>query len=130
MRIAYRSKKFSADTLELIDVCNEIIEEYVNAGYQLTLRQLFYQLVARMVIPNTQVEYKRVGRIIADARDCGETDWGVIEDRTRNLYALPNWDGPKVHHQKLCFAVPLRPLGRAGVLRRSVGRERGLSWCD
>ena len=95
MRIAFRSKKFSAEHLELIDVCNKIIGQYVDAGYRLTLRQLYYQLVARTVIPNKQTEYKRACKIINDGRDCGLVDWDVIEDRTRNLSALPNWDGPR-----------------------------------
>ena len=43
----YRSCKFAPPTLALIERCKRIIAEYTAQGFQLTLRQLFYQLVAR-----------------------------------------------------------------------------------
>ena len=60
----------------------------------LTLRQLYYQLVSRDLIPNTERSYKRVGSIINDARLAGLIDWSAIEDRTRNVRRLSHWDNP------------------------------------
>ncbi len=94
MRIAYVDKKFQRPTLELIDQCNDIIEEYEAQGFSLTLRQLYYQLVSRDLLSNKQTEYKRLGSIVNDARMAGMIDWLAIEDRTRNLQALPSWGNP------------------------------------
>jgi hypothetical protein len=93
-RIAYQSQKISADRLEIIQTCNDIIAEYQDDDLMLTLRQLYYQLVSRDVIPNTVQSYKRVGDIVNDARMCGLMDWNAIEDRTRNLDSQPHWDSP------------------------------------
>lgn len=51
MRIAYIEKKFRADTLRFIHVVNTVIREYQRRGYKLTLRQLYYQIVARDLFP-------------------------------------------------------------------------------
>jgi hypothetical protein len=46
-KIAYVQKRFSAVTKSLIYQANQIIGEYQKAGFDLTLRQLYYQFVAR-----------------------------------------------------------------------------------
>lgn len=92
--IAYVDKNFSASSLATIAQADRIIGEYVAQGYVLTLRQLYYQFVARDLIPNQVREYNRLGRIISDARLAGEIDWDAIEDRTRNLQELPHWESP------------------------------------
>lgn len=91
----YREKRFSADRQEKINKANEIIEEYKRQGYELTLRQLYYQFVSRDIIPNNQREYKNLGDVINDARLAGLVDWYAIVDRTRNLRRRPNWDSPQ-----------------------------------
>ena len=83
--ICYVDKNFKAASLEIIDQANEIIEEYAAQGFSLTLRQLYYQFVARDLIPNTERSYKRIGSIVNDGRMAGLIDWDSIEDRTRNL---------------------------------------------
>lgn len=93
-RICYTSTNIGADRLELIRVCNLIITEYQSDGYVLTLRQLYYQLVSRDVIPNTMKSYKRVGDVVNDARMAGLMDWDAIEDRTRELVRVSSWDSP------------------------------------
>jgi hypothetical protein len=47
-------------------------------GYDLTLRQLYYQFVSRDLIANKLSEYKRLGSIINDARLAGLIDWDRI----------------------------------------------------
>lgn len=95
MKIAYISKKFRPDSLDTIAVANQIVEEYRAQGYDLTLRQLYYQMVARDFIPNHERSYKNLGNLIADARLAGLLDWSAIEDRTRNLRGLPHWSNPQ-----------------------------------
>ncbi len=67
----------------------EILEEYQMQGIKVTLRQLYYQLVARDLIPNTIKEYGKLSKLLTNARYGGFVDWGAIEDRTRTP-DLPN----------------------------------------
>jgi hypothetical protein len=87
-------RKFSERSITIIEHANAIIEEYQAQGFALTLRQLYYQFVARGLIPNRQSEYKRLGSIINDARLAGFIDWSAIEDRTRNVRRVSTWDSP------------------------------------
>jgi len=93
-RIQYIEKQFRQPALDLIEIANGIIHEYAQQGFSLTLRQLYYQMVARDIIPNSQKEYKRLGNIIANARVAGLVDWFAIEDRTRGLQGNSHWDSP------------------------------------
>ena len=94
MKRAYIDKKFRPASLARIEQANEIIEEYRAQGYDLTLRQLYYQFVARDLLPNTVKSYDNLGSLISDARLAGLVDWLAIEDRTRSLHKLPSWDSP------------------------------------
>lgn len=94
-RICYRPTNFKDATLAIISAANRIIQEYTDAGFVLTLRQLYYQFVARDLIANKQSEYKRLGSIINKARYAGLVDWEAMEDRTRNLRDLSSWTGPE-----------------------------------
>lgn len=92
--ICYQDKKFRSDKLELIEKIYEIIQTYSDAGYSLTLRQLYYQLVARGIIENSERSYKNTGSLINDARLAGYINWYAIEDRTRYLRSLSHWENP------------------------------------
>ncbi|MEU6340200.1 hypothetical protein ABZ883_04525 [Streptomyces sp. NPDC046977] len=93
--ITYVPKKFSSARQELIAKADEICRAYARQGFDLTLRQLYYQFVARDVLPNKQSEYKRLGDVINDARLAGLLDWNFIVDRTRNLRGLTHWANPE-----------------------------------
>lgn len=93
-KICYVKRSFSAATQEVIGAANAIIGEYTAQGYDLTLRQLYYQFVSRDLIANKQSEYKRLGSIVNDARLAGLIDWTAITDRTRELRTLAHWDSP------------------------------------
>ncbi|WP_199230040.1 hypothetical protein [Azospirillum sp. TSH58] len=88
-------KRFIGRNGELIEQANSIIAEYQDQGFVLTLRQLYYQFVARALIPNTMQSYKRLGQVINDARLAGLVDWDALEDRTRNVRAKPSWSSPE-----------------------------------
>lgn len=94
MREAFIDKKFKPTSLAIIQHANDIIAEYQAAGYVLTLRQLYYQFVARDLIENSQRSYKRLGSVINDGRMAGYIDWNAIEDRTRNLERNAHWSSP------------------------------------
>ena len=93
-KIKYQKFKFHPPTQALIETANRIIAEYQRQGFDLTLRQLYYQFVSRDVIPNTQRSYKNLGSIVNDARLAGLIDWDTIVDRTRELRTLPHWNDP------------------------------------
>lgn len=93
-KVCYVERKFDPKSRALVDRSNAIITEYTAQGFVLTLRQLYYQLVSRDIIPNRQKEYKRLGSIVNDARLAGLIDWHAIEDRTRNLQRLSTWETP------------------------------------
>ena len=94
-KIQYGSAvKLGKATLNIIERANMIINEYSEQGYDLTLRQMYYQFVARGFIPNKQSEYDRLGNIISRGRLAGLIDWDVIVDRTRNLRRVSTWDNP------------------------------------
>lgn len=94
-KIQYKEIKFRGRSLELINLVNQVINEYKNQGYELTLRQTYYQLVARGYIPNNERSYKNIGNLINDGRLAGLIDWYSIVDRTRNLRGNSHWDKPE-----------------------------------
>ena len=93
-KIKYKDIKIGADRLRMVDAANKIIAEYKAQGYELTLRQVYYQFVSRAIIPNTQRDYKNLGDIINDGRLAGLIDWDAIVDRTRNLRTGSHWENP------------------------------------
>lgn len=102
MKIRYKPlKDLRRASRKIIDRSNTILDEYAAQGFILTLRQLYYQHVARGWLPNRQKEYKRLGKIVGDGRLCGLIDWEAIEDRTRNLKDLTHFGGPQDALQRL-----------------------------
>lgn len=93
--IEYQWKKFRDRTLAVIDQANEILHAYAAQGYDLTLRQLYYQFVSRDLIPNSDREYKKLGDIVNDGRLAGLIDWNHITDRTRYVRSPSTWDSPE-----------------------------------
>lgn len=93
-KIEYVQKNFRPDSLQLISRINDVIAEYEKQGFSLTLRQVYYQMVARAIIPNNERSYKNLGNLISDARLAGLIDWTAIEDRTRNLRGNSHWISP------------------------------------
>ena len=94
MIIQYIEREFKPKTLEMIAQANAICEEYNAQGYDLTLRQVYYQFVARGLFENTDRNYKNLGSAINDARLAGLMDWDYITDRTRYLRTSSVWDSP------------------------------------
>lgn len=82
------------ERMGIVAKANEIIASYQAQGFDLTLRQLYYQFVSRDLIPNTVQSYKRLGDIVVDGRLAGLIDWDAIVDRTRNLADLAHWESP------------------------------------
>lgn len=86
--------KFNRASLELVETVDKILNDYAEQGYRLSLRQLYYQLVARDIIENTVKSYKRIGNLVSDARLAGLLDWDRIEDRGREAVIPAAWRSP------------------------------------
>jgi hypothetical protein len=94
-RTQYETKKVSAERKQRMLLANSICEEYAAQGLVLTLRQLYYQFVARGLVPNEQAEYDRLQVLCRDARMLGLMDWDYLIDRTRNLASWKTYPGPQ-----------------------------------
>ena len=93
MKEFFQSKRFHDKSLQIIQAANVIIAEYPHTT--MNLRQLYYQFVARQLLPNTHRSYKNLGQIINDGRLAGLIDWNAIEDLTRNLMGNNHWTCPQ-----------------------------------
>src|SRR5687768_11447854 len=94
MKFAYRKIRLNAENKRRLEMINNIVKEYQDDGYVLTLRQLYYQLVSRDVIPNQSKEYDKLGSLLKEGRMGGVVDWDAIEDRLRRPSAPASWDSP------------------------------------
>lgn len=122
-----------------------IIAEYMQSNLRLTLRQLYYQLVSRSVIPNSDKEYKKLSSLLSNGRLAGLVDWDAIEDRVRQpykssefenihelmeaaaySYRLPRWAGQdhycELWVEKDALAGVLRPIAQRYHITLMVNR--------
>lgn len=94
-KIAFRPASLSPDNVVRLEMINSIIEEYKAQGLILTLRQLYYQLVSRDVIPNNVKEYRKLSVLLVEGRMAGVVDWDAIEDRLRQAEKPSSWNDPR-----------------------------------
>jgi hypothetical protein len=73
----------------VIDEAREIVEGYETP---VTLRQLYYRLVARQFIPNQATAYKRLSALTAGGRRAGT--FPELSDRTRAIHCDESWTSP------------------------------------
>lgn len=91
MKIQYlEQKNWTGKKRKVFDNIQVIVEDFKSQGYRMTLRQLYYQLVSKDIIPNKQSEYAKLSTLLTEARLYGLIDWDFIEDRIRV---------PKIHGQ-------------------------------
>lgn len=91
MKDKFREIRLSKTNKAKLDLVNSIIQEYAEDGYIMTLRQLYYQLVSRDIIPNKQNEYSKISILLKEGRMAGIVNWDAIEDRLRIPY-LPYYN--------------------------------------
>ncbi len=75
-------------TIKLIGQVKEILNSYSIA---LTIRQLYYQLVAKQIIPNNLKSYKRLDSILSKARKSNYLDFDAFTDRIRRPIKHGSW---------------------------------------
>ncbi len=59
--------------------------------HPMTVRQVYYQLVARQVIENKRSSYQAVSTLLVEARRNGTIPWAWIEDRLRRPREVVMW---------------------------------------
>ena len=120
---------FETSQDDLIMSIVDIIEDYIDQGYKLTARQLYYQLVSRDIIPNALEIYTRICSLLTDLRYAGIIDWAAIEDRGRvptkhseweNIgqlvesalyaYRLPRWSDQEYYIESYCEKQALESI--------------------
>lgn len=67
------------------EIVRASLEAFAQYDTAITLRQLYYRLVSRLLIPNTINSYKRLSRIMVRAREEGDVPINCLEDRTRRI---------------------------------------------
>jgi hypothetical protein len=93
-REIYINHDFRGDTRLVVDHAKAILSQYHAMGFRMTLRQLYYQFVAKGLVENRDANYRRMSRIISQARDAGEIDWDMMEDRSRQVVNHACWSDP------------------------------------
>jgi len=116
MKETFVFKRFSHDKKVIIDLVNDILSEYQAEGYDLTVRQVYYQFVTRDFFPddrrwrqipdtkkwvkdpngtkNAPPNYKWLDDIMTDGRMAGLIDWDMIVDRGRETVTPTTWKDP------------------------------------
>jgi len=94
MKEKFADVSFTDEEQKLIEISNRIIVRYAAEGYDLSLRQLYYQLVTKNVIPNSTYAYERLGKLVTEARMAGLIDWAMIVDRGRQTVGFKKYASP------------------------------------
>jgi len=81
------------DTEALLTDVRSVLEAF--ADYlPLTVRQIFYRLVATVGFPKRERDYKRLANILVRARRAGLVSWDAIRDDGFHKPGNLGWDGP------------------------------------
>jgi hypothetical protein len=140
----FQELRFNYESEARIQQANAIINEYMGQGFSLTVRQLYYQFVARGLMANKQSNYKKLVKLLSRARLAGLVDWRALEDRTRSLeggdygfdgveeyvrsiadgYAIKWWDG-----QDNYVEVWVEKEALSGVVSKPADRWRVPYFC-
>lgn len=79
--------KYQLDKLNEVKTVLAELEKYL----PLTLRQIYYQLVAKEIIENRVSEYGMLSKMLKYARIDGYVSWDAVEDRVRSVHHGEGW---------------------------------------
>ncbi len=86
-------KRFRRTRAEIGDL-DTVIISILQIEAPLTLRQLYYRLVAAGSIDKTEAAYGTVKRRLLDLRESRRVPWRFVADNTRFVHAVDTFDGP------------------------------------
>jgi hypothetical protein len=75
-----------------MDALRTAATEVLAEGNPMTVRQVYYQLVARQLIDNNRGQYQAVSDMLVKLRQDGAVPWEWVEDRNRRPRTVPMWD--------------------------------------
>lgn len=84
------SNSLRESTRSLIDAATAVVNDLADF-WPLTLRQIYYQLVSQLAIQNRLGAYKRLSRVLSNARIAGLVPWEAMEDRSRSMLESGGW---------------------------------------
>lgn len=96
--IKYREHNFTPESKKLIVRINQFVAEYKG---RVSVRQLYYRLVAADLILNNDSSYKRIQSLITEARYAGLIDWSAVEDRNREAEKAREWSSVRAAFDEL-----------------------------
>lgn len=107
MREEFQFWRPNAKSKRLLAQVDRVLNDLRSQGYILTLRQLYYQLVAQDIIPNNPKMYNNLGNLVSKARLAGFIDWSSIEDRVRRPVICATWKNPQeiLHSAVNAYAI-------------------------
>ena len=125
MRVKYDEKRITPARLEVIRQANAILAEYQQQGLALTLRQLYYQFVARGLDPEpADPSTSASGTASQDARMAGWMDWESTSSTGPAPPVGAPWDDPwRRSSGRRSRQFNQRPVGRAAPALRGLDRE-------
>jgi len=83
--------QFHAQSLEILAGANTVLALNNEQGFKITIRQLYYQLVANGTVENTLRSYENFVALMTKGRMAGKVDWDALADGTREVIARPHW---------------------------------------
>lgn len=103
-KIAYKKYQPQKTNARILRFSKSIIDEFQVDGFDVTLRQLYYKMIARDLFPeawkdeegnkNNPKSYGKFKAIIGNGRLGGFVDWDSIVDRTRKVKRQAHWESP------------------------------------
>ncbi len=90
----YRKINFTDDRAEMIRLIRTIFDDYARDGLMLTVRQIFYQFIARGWAAPRPTLYDIIQSAVNDGRMAGLLPWHTLEDRGRGLRGLETQTSP------------------------------------
>lgn len=94
MKEKFQEENWRGETEALVMTAEQITDDYLRRGFTLSLRQLYYQFVARNELANLQSNYEMLGDVVTKARLAGRIDWDAIVDRNRQTVNHRYWESP------------------------------------
>lgn len=112
------------DAKALLDDINDVLAAF-RSFLPLTIRQIFYRLVATTGFPKTERGYKRLGEILNRARRAGLVSWDAIRDDGFHKPGNLGWD------DVADFLEAVRGSVERFTLDRQAGQPRRVVvWCE
>lgn len=92
---AFEPRVFTQERSDRIFRIRQVVEEYGAQGMNVTVRQVYYQFVARGWAESGDRTYSQVQSDLNVGRLAGLIPWHLVQDRGRGLRGLRTWRSPE-----------------------------------